>query len=48
MTRAVIPFGIVFLAALSLTIVRTAPSVPAAEGGDTSPFKVQEYNIENQ
>ncbi|MGH8582322.1 MAG: multicopper oxidase domain-containing protein [Gammaproteobacteria bacterium] len=35
MTRSTVPFGIAFLAALSLTVVRSAPPVQAAEGGDT-------------
>lgn len=35
MTRPTVPFGIAFLAALSLTIIDTSPSVQAAEGGDT-------------
>ncbi|MFH0341809.1 MAG: hypothetical protein ACHBNF_06685, partial [Chromatiales bacterium] len=34
MTRATVAFGIAFLAALSLTAVRTVPSAQAAEGGD--------------
>jgi hypothetical protein len=35
MARAVIPFGIAFLAALSLTVIGTSLSLQAAEGGDT-------------
>ncbi|MGH8508285.1 MAG: multicopper oxidase domain-containing protein, partial [Gammaproteobacteria bacterium] len=41
MTRPTVPLGIAFLAALSLTIVRSAPSVQAAEGGDTHVITIQ-------